>query len=140
MTYTEYFEEGTEPTEVCDKHVGVTICTESGLRATDQCPSKSTKVYMSLDSNAVGDSDDSDYALVRTGKCTLDHVAASISASISESESIEESSRAEEESSIAAEESNAVSEGGLDNSGNSDFEIVIPEINLDNEHSDNENP
>ncbi|MDY2627733.1 MAG: transglycosylase domain-containing protein [Lachnospiraceae bacterium] len=98
MIYTEYFAEGSEPTEVCDKHVGVTVCNESGLRATDKCPNTSTKVFMSLDSSATGTSDDSQYALGKIGTCKVDHVAASIEASKSEAESIEASKKAEEES------------------------------------------
>lgn len=87
MVYTEYFEEGTEPKEVCDKHIGVTICKDSGLRATEKCPHKTTRVYMSLDSTASGDTDDSKYALGNLGTCKTDHVAESISASVSASES-----------------------------------------------------
>lgn len=35
---TEYFENGTVPTEVCDVHVKVTICLESGKVAGEHCP------------------------------------------------------------------------------------------------------
>lgn len=48
MVETEYFAAGTAPTEVCDHHVSVTICTESGLPANEFCPesSKQTSVYI----------------------------------------------------------------------------------------------
>lgn len=48
MVETEYFAVGTEPTEVCDHHVSVTICTESGMPANEYCPesSKQTSVYI----------------------------------------------------------------------------------------------
>lgn len=102
MVYTEYFVEGTEPTEVCDKHIGVTICRQSGLKATDKCPRTYTRVYMSLDSAASGDSDDTKYALGSIGTCRIDHVAESISESISVSES-ESASQSAEEASKASE-------------------------------------
>lgn len=35
---TEYFEMGTEPTEVCDKHIKLNICAESGFIANEFCP------------------------------------------------------------------------------------------------------
>ncbi len=37
--YTEYFVEGTEPTEYCDVHYVGWICDEDGLPATEYCPS-----------------------------------------------------------------------------------------------------
>lgn len=48
MVETEYFAVGTAPTEVCDHHVSVTICTESGMPANEYCPesSKQTSVYI----------------------------------------------------------------------------------------------
>ena len=46
--YTEYFAKGAAPTEVCDKHVAVTVCAESGKRSTEYCPTKTTKVCMVL--------------------------------------------------------------------------------------------
>ncbi|SDI25457.1 penicillin-binding protein 1A [Pseudobutyrivibrio sp. 49] len=38
QVYTEYFEEGTEPTEYCDKHYLGNVCTESHMFATSGCP------------------------------------------------------------------------------------------------------
>ncbi|GKX27986.1 hypothetical protein SH1V18_04660 [Vallitalea longa] len=45
---TEYFEQGTEPTETCDVHVKRTICSASGLPANKYCPNscKYTKVFI----------------------------------------------------------------------------------------------
>ncbi|WP_081676387.1 transglycosylase domain-containing protein [Butyrivibrio sp. NC3005] len=41
---TEYFAEGTVPTETCNVHMVQTICNYCGLPATEQCPFKVTKV------------------------------------------------------------------------------------------------
>ncbi len=45
---TEYFEEGTEPSEKCDLHQTAVICKDSGLLAGDYCPesSKETKAFV----------------------------------------------------------------------------------------------
>lgn len=121
MIYTEYFAEGTQPAEICDKHVGVTICTRSNLRATNKCPDTTTKVFMSLDSAATGDSDDSRYALRQIGTCNVDHVSESIAESRSVAESESASRQAEEESKKAEEESRKNTESSSVNSpGNSD--------------------
>ena len=61
--YTEYFEVGTAPTEVCTHHVLTTICSESGGAATEFCPEE-TKVQsamMILPENETGATDDSIY-------------------------------------------------------------------------------
>jgi penicillin-binding protein 1A len=44
----EYFAKGTEPTEICDVHFKATICTESGLLASEYCPDyvKAEKVFI----------------------------------------------------------------------------------------------
>ena len=44
--YTEYFVKGTVPTKTCDCHVEVEICEESELLATEFCPKKETKVFI----------------------------------------------------------------------------------------------
>lgn len=46
MIQTEYFAEGTVPTEYCDHHVNVTVCAESGMLATDFCPNRVSGVYI----------------------------------------------------------------------------------------------
>lgn len=38
MVYTEYFEEGTEPTETCDHHYAGTVCTATHMFANSECP------------------------------------------------------------------------------------------------------
>ncbi len=38
QVYTEYFEEGTEPTEYCDKHYLGYVCTQSHMFANSTCP------------------------------------------------------------------------------------------------------
>ncbi|MCD2493451.1 transglycosylase domain-containing protein [Lacrimispora sp. NSJ-141] len=65
MTYTEYFAKGTAPTEVCDHHVKVTVCSLSGSLATEFCPDslKQTKIYRVLTGDASGITDDSAYLL-----------------------------------------------------------------------------
>ena len=62
MVETEYFADGTVPTEYCDHHVSATICTASGLLANEFCPAdtKHTRVYIVGGS---GDSDDGQYLL-----------------------------------------------------------------------------
>jgi penicillin-binding protein 1A len=44
----EYFAEGSQPTEVCDVHTVVNICTETGLLATSLCPSQVAQVKVKL--------------------------------------------------------------------------------------------
>lgn len=41
---TEYFAEGTVPTETCDVHYYANICAYSGLIATDECPFKQASI------------------------------------------------------------------------------------------------
>ncbi|MCR4998679.1 MAG: PBP1A family penicillin-binding protein [Lachnospiraceae bacterium] len=41
MIYTEYFAEGTQPTETCDHHTRINICTETGMPASPGCPQES---------------------------------------------------------------------------------------------------
>ena len=62
--YTEYFAQGTVPTEVCDRHVRVTICKESGERSTDKCPAEETeqKTFKVVPENE-GDTDDTLYVM-----------------------------------------------------------------------------
>ncbi len=36
--YTEYFEEGTEPTSYCETHTTAYVCSETGLLANEYCP------------------------------------------------------------------------------------------------------
>ena len=59
-TYTEYFAKGTVPTEVCDHHTSVTVCSHSGLLPTPNCPT-TTKVALIVPSGA-STTDDSYFA------------------------------------------------------------------------------
>lgn len=51
VVYTEKFLAGTEPTEYCDRHVAVNICTSSYQLANEYCPKSSViqKVYLQID-------------------------------------------------------------------------------------------
>lgn len=55
---TEYFASGTEPTEYCDTHVAVTICSASGKPAGPYCPAEGlkTRAYISGGSSGTADS------------------------------------------------------------------------------------
>ncbi|MBQ2105304.1 MAG: transglycosylase domain-containing protein [Lachnospiraceae bacterium] len=61
--YTEYFEKGTAPTELCTHHVLTTVCAESGGSPTEFCPeeSKIQRAAMVLPANETGATDDSNY-------------------------------------------------------------------------------
>lgn len=79
MVTTEYFTNGTVPTEYCDHHVSATICTESGMLANEYCPgtSKQTNIYITGGS---ADSADGPYLLIDElahSTCTI-HNAASV--------------------------------------------------------------
>lgn len=56
---TEYFEDGTVPTEVCDVHIQVTMCKESGKIATENCPPQSRykAVYIKKDLSLIQNMD-----------------------------------------------------------------------------------
>lgn len=61
--YTEYFAKGTVPTEVCDKHVAVTVCADSNMRPTEFCPNRVNRVCMVLPEGENGATDDSVFAI-----------------------------------------------------------------------------
>ena len=63
MVRTEYFVKGTEPTESCDVHTKVTICTASNLPANEGCPDSTitTRVYVIRPDGSVGVTSDSEY-------------------------------------------------------------------------------
>ncbi len=60
-TKTEYFAAGTMPTEFCDCHVAVTICKDTGKRATEFCPDTEEKVF--LIKTETSETDDTPYIL-----------------------------------------------------------------------------
>lgn len=76
--YTEYFAKGTVPTEACDHHVRVTVCSASGGRPTAFCPADqlTSKTVMTLPTGEDGTTDDSHFAMpgycsVHTGSSTI---------------------------------------------------------------------
>lgn len=73
--YTEYFAKGTVPTEVCTNHIVATVCAESGRLLTPYCPTRSSRVFMSLPQGEEGATDDSAFAM--PGYCRI-HSAESI--------------------------------------------------------------
>lgn len=50
MVYTETFISGTEPTDVCDNHVKVSICKDSGALAAENCPADSIEERIYINS------------------------------------------------------------------------------------------
>ena len=59
MVTTEYFANGTVPTEYCDHHVAATICTDSNMMAGEYCPetSKQQKVFITGGTPGTADND-----------------------------------------------------------------------------------
>ena len=57
IVVNEYFAEGTQPTETCDKHVLVNICADTGLLATSMCPNQivQSKVLLPAMQNGVAE-------------------------------------------------------------------------------------
>lgn len=68
--YTEYFADGSVPTEACDIHALVTVCGESGQLPTNFCPAENqiSKAVMILPEDSA-DTDDSAYGM--PVECTL---------------------------------------------------------------------
>ncbi len=68
--YTEYFAKGTVPTETCDHHTRVTICSASGGISTQFCPTdgQTSKTVMIVPDDS-GTTDDSHY--VMPGECKI---------------------------------------------------------------------
>ncbi len=80
MVTTEYFAEGSVPTEYCDHHVNVTICAESRMLATDFCPERTGGVYITGGSPG---SADGPYLLAEgsaTNTCTIHTAPVSVEA------------------------------------------------------------
>lgn len=69
--YTEYFAKGTVPTQVCDHHVAITVCGESGGLPTEFCPleSRHSRTVLVTPEGESGGTDDSRYAML--GPCTV---------------------------------------------------------------------
>lgn len=69
--YTEYFAKGAVPTQVCDHHVAITVCGESGGLPTEFCPleSRHSRTVLVTPEGESGGTDDSRYAM--PGPCTV---------------------------------------------------------------------
>lgn len=66
--YTEYFARGSIPTEMCDKHTAVTVCSVSHQLPNQYCPSTTSRVVMVVpDDGATTD----DSTLAVHGYCTI---------------------------------------------------------------------
>ena len=61
--YTEYFAEGTAPTETCDAHIKLTVCADSGQLASTKCPNTISKVFRVRPEGAEGDTADTPYTI-----------------------------------------------------------------------------
>lgn len=74
---TEYFAKGTVPTEVCDHHVRMTVCADSGGRPTSYCPASSrvSRTFMVIPEGETGSTDDTRYRI--PGYCSV-HSATSV--------------------------------------------------------------
>lgn len=73
--YTEYFAKGTVPTEVCDKHIVVTVCSATGRKPTEFCPERRSRVCMALPQDEEGSTDDSAFGI--PGYCNV-HTGVSV--------------------------------------------------------------
>ncbi len=67
QAYTEYFEEGTEPTENCDRHWAGAVCNETHGVATAFCPSTTAGIFI-ID-GSVGSDDEGCRVDVANGTC-----------------------------------------------------------------------
>ncbi len=65
MITTEYFAKGTVPTDYCDTHVKVTICSKSDMPAGEYCPdnNKTGKIFILRPSGSSGTTADSAYSI-----------------------------------------------------------------------------
>ena len=84
--YTEYFAKGTVPTQVCDHHVAITVCGESGGLPTEFCPleSRHSRTVLVTPEGESGGTDDSRYAM--PGPCTVHTQSAVVLPSENETE------------------------------------------------------
>ncbi len=77
---TEYFAKGTAPTEYCDTHVKLKICTVSGLQASEYCPVEDVQEKVFLIKEETGTTKDTPYLLPKSTEdstCNV-HTSASI--------------------------------------------------------------
>lgn len=71
VVYTEYFAKGTEPTEECDLHYYVTVCSESHMKAGPYCPKTTSVARLRLPEETTGTTQDSELAGYSRQKCDL---------------------------------------------------------------------
>lgn len=92
MVYTEYFAEGTVPTEYCDHHISATICNDSQQLANSYCTSTTTGIFIIGGS---AESQDGPYLLtedILNGTCSIHSAATSTSSSSTTSSTSNDSS------------------------------------------------
>ena len=127
---TEYFAAGTAPTDSCTVHVSKKICNQTGLLASDTCPSTTSKVYVQRPEGSSGTTDDSNYA-APTQVCPGHSAAVKIEGNTEkESETTKQSSDdgiiniGNSDTSGAPADSGSNSGSTSDNSGSSDDGII----------------
>ena len=82
IVYTEWFEKGTAPTQYCNRHTKVNICTESHMQAGNSCPKDKIQemVYLIIDGKNLNEpqTEDSKHALpdnLLKSICTIHNTA-----------------------------------------------------------------
>lgn len=60
---TEYFEQGTVPTETCDRHTSVTVCSESKLLPNPSCPITTSRIFRVRPEGAEGTTADTPFTI-----------------------------------------------------------------------------
>lgn len=83
MVRDEYFAKGNVPTEPCDCHTAITICTDTNEIASDACTNTKTDVYIIKPEDTVGNTEDTPYYLpenLTTKVCSRHSTSSSSSA------------------------------------------------------------
>ena len=77
MLITEYFDASTVPSDLCDHHVTLTICNDTGTLANEYCPNTTTSVYIVGGEEGTADSDYLAREDLLNSQCTI-HNASSV--------------------------------------------------------------
>lgn len=77
MLITEYFDASTVPSDLCDHHVTLTICNDTGTLANAYCPNTTTRVYIVGGEEGTADSDYLAREDLLNSQCTI-HNAGSV--------------------------------------------------------------
>lgn len=77
MLITEYFDASTVPSDLCDHHVTLTICNDTGTLANAYCPNTTTSVYIVGGGEGTADSDYLAREDLLNSQCTI-HNAGSV--------------------------------------------------------------